>query len=121
MATTHTTSADPDFFQEAHDFSFVLGGPLFQMLRKTHLEGDHLEMSPRRILALTLVAWLPLLVLSLSPFAGTSTRLAFFRDVEVHVRFLAALPVLIAAELIVHRRMRPIVADLRGAPGLVAE
>jgi hypothetical protein len=29
-------------------------------------------------------------------------------DVEVHVRFLVALPLLIAAELIVHRRMRPL-------------
>ena len=35
--------------------------------------------------------------------------LAFFHDVEVHVRFLVALPVLIGAELIVHLRMRPLV------------
>jgi len=51
------------------------------------------------LLAITLVAWLPLLLLS----AGTSGRLSFLRDVEVHVRFL------VAAELIVHSRIRPAV------------
>jgi hypothetical protein len=33
-------------------------------------------------------------------------KLTFLRDIEAHVRFLIAVPVLIAAELIVHRRMR---------------
>jgi hypothetical protein len=58
----------------------------------------------------TLVAWLPLLLLStLGPSAGSVGRLSFFHDVEVHARFLVALPVLIAAELIVHLRLRPVV------------
>jgi Cytochrome c oxidase caa3 assembly factor (Caa3_CtaG) len=30
-------------------------------------------------------------------------------DVEVHVRFLVALPLLMVAELVVHQRMRPII------------
>ena len=33
----------------------------------------------------------------------------FLLDLEVHIRFLVALPLLIAAELEVHRRMRPLV------------
>ena len=33
----------------------------------------------------------------------------FLLDVEVHVRFLVAMPLLIGAELVVHRRMRPVV------------
>lgn len=33
----------------------------------------------------------------------------FLKDVDVHVRFLVALPLLVAAELVVHRRMRPLV------------
>ena len=33
----------------------------------------------------------------------------FLWDVEVHVRFLLALPLLILAELVVHARMRPVV------------
>jgi hypothetical protein len=110
METTHTGLADPEYLEEVRDFSLVLGGPLFQLLRKAHLEGNHLELLPRRILTLTLVAWLPLLFLALGGSAGNFTRLSFFRDVEVHVRFLIALPVLIGAELIVHLRIRAIVA-----------
>jgi hypothetical protein len=32
----------------------------------------------------------------------------FLFDIEVHVRFLVVLPLLIVAELVVHRRMRPL-------------
>jgi len=110
METTQTKAADLEFLEEAHDFSLVLGGPLYQLLRKAHLEGDHLELLPRRMLTLTLIAWLPLLLLTLASSAAGATRLSFFRDVEVHVRFLVALPVLIAAELLVHLRIRVIVA-----------
>lgn len=95
---------------EPSDFSLVLGGPLYQFLRKTRLDGDHLELLYRRILVITSIAWLPLMVLAtIGPFAGTASRLSFLRDVEVHARFLVALPVLIAAELIVHSRLRPTV------------
>jgi len=96
--------------QEPEDFSLVLGGPLYQLLRKTRLEGDHLELLYRRMVVIPLVAWLPLLLLALFGSLGeSSTRVSFFRDVEVHVRFLVALPVLIAAELVVHTRLRPVV------------
>lgn len=37
---------------------------------------------------------------------GGTAAIPFFFDVEVHVRFLVATPLLIAAELVVHRRMR---------------
>ena len=110
MQTTHAEQANLEFLEEAHDFSLVLGGPLFQLLRKAHLEGDHVELLPRRLLTLTMVAWLPLLLLTLGSSAGSLTRLSFFHDVEVHVRFLIALPVLIAAEVLVHLRIRAIVA-----------
>ena len=32
----------------------------------------------------------------------------FLHDIEAYVRFLIALPVLIGAELVVHRRLRPL-------------
>jgi hypothetical protein len=96
--------------EEQDDFSLVLGGPLFQLLRKAHLEGDHLELLRRRILIITLVAWLPLLILStFSSSAHRTGILSFLRDVEVHVRFLVALPILVGAELLVHLRIRPVV------------
>ena len=99
-----------NFHGEPHDFSLVLGGPIFQLFRRSHLAGDGLELVHRRLLIITLVAWLPLLVLTtLSSLAGNVGRLSFFHDVEVHVRFLIALPVLVAAELLVHSRIRPVV------------
>jgi hypothetical protein len=101
---------EPSLLDKPHDFSLVLGGPIFQLFRKVHLEGDHLELLRRRLFIITLVAWLPLLLLTaLGSSAGNVGRLSFFRDVELHVRFLIALPVLIAAEVIVHLRIRPAV------------
>src|SRR5215469_17052093 len=96
--------------EETHDFSLVLGGPLFQLLRRLHLEGDHLELLRSRLLVITLIAWLPLLLLTtFGSRAGSVDWLSFFRDVELHVRFLVALPILVASELIVHSRIRPVV------------
>jgi hypothetical protein len=92
------------------DFSLVLGGPLFQLLRRAHLAGTGAELLTRRMLASVLITWLPLFVLAMfMPTAEGASRLFFFRDVELHVRFLFALPVLIVAEVIVHRRLRPAV------------
>ena len=99
------TSSDPT------DFSLVLGGPLYQVLRRTHLVGDALQLLRRRVVVLTFLAWVPLLVLSIVEGHAWGTRvvLPFISDIELHVRFLVALPLLILAELIVHQRMRPVV------------
>ena len=96
---------------ELPDFSLVFGGPLFRLYRRTHLSGDALELLPRRVVLITLFAWLPLLLLSaLEGHAlGGPIKIAFLRDIEVHVRFLVALPALIAAELVVHIRISPLV------------
>jgi hypothetical protein len=94
----------------APDFSLILGGPLFQLLRRAHLQGDHLELLYRRIVTITVFAWLPLLLLiAVGDDAAAGWR-SFFRDVEVQARFLVALPVLIAAELVVHRRLTPLIS-----------
>lgn len=96
---------------EPEDFSLVLGGPLFQLLRKAHLEGDALELLHRRIIASVVLSWFPLLILSLlsGVVGGGVGKISFFRDIEVHARFLVALPTLIVAELLVHSRIRPAV------------
>jgi hypothetical protein len=95
---------------DQEDFSLVLGGPLFQLLRKARLQGGALELVHWRILASIVITWLPLLLLSaLAIGTGGSSHISFFRDIEVHVRFLVALPILIGAELIVHSRIRPLV------------
>jgi hypothetical protein len=103
------TPAQPSFLEEPTDFSVVLGGPLFQLLRKAHLEGNHLELLRRRLIFFIGITWLPLFLLAVvNPFAGSAHRLSFLHDIEVHARFLVSLPALIAAELIVHLRMLPV-------------
>ena len=98
----------PAVLQESPDFSLVLGGPVFQFFRRTHLSGTTLELLYRRALVITAVAWLPLAILSLASGRtfGSAVALPFLRDIETQARFLVALPILIAAELIVHIRLR---------------
>jgi hypothetical protein len=93
------------------DFSLVLGGPLFQLLRRAHMTGDALELMRRRVVVISLFAWVPLLVLSaLDGRAwGEGVAVPFLRDWDTHARFLVALPLLIVAELVVHQRMRLVV------------
>ena len=94
--------------REPQDFSLVLGGPLFQLMRRAHITDDALKLLRRRTIVIALLAWLPLLALSLlqgQALAG-SVAVPFLWDVDVHVRFLVALPLLIVAELVVHQRMR---------------
>jgi hypothetical protein len=97
---------------EVDNFSLVLGGPLYQFFRKTHLEDrveDHLLW---RIVVISGFVWLPLLLLSL--VEGTlldGVPIPFIGDIETHVRFLVVVPLFILAELIVHLRMRGVVAQ----------
>ena len=110
LAERSRALSGPEVLQEPIDFSLVLGGPIFQFFRKSHLAGDGLQLLHRRLLVITFLAWIPLLILAaVNPSVGEAGRLAFFHDVEVHTRFLLALPILVAAELIVHSRLRPVV------------
>ncbi len=109
IATKPAPEVEPFLTQ---DFSLVLGGPLYQLLRGTRLAGDTLQLLHRRIIVLAGLAWVPLLVLSIAEGRawGDGVTLPFLRDVEMHVRLLVALPLLIVAELIVHLRMRPLLS-----------
>jgi len=96
--------------QEPPDFSLVLGGPLFQMFRRSHLTGPALELLRRRVIFFWFLCWVPLAILSLveGHLLG-GAKFSFLRDVETQVRFLISLPVLILAEVVVHRRLWPVV------------
>jgi hypothetical protein len=111
LITGHPTVSSDYLFRGPQDFSLVLGGPLFQLLRRSHLSDDALELLRRRVVIISLVAWLPLLMLSVveGKAPGGLPAVPFLLDVEVHVRFLIALPLLILAELVVHQRMRFVV------------
>jgi hypothetical protein len=92
-------------------FSLVLGGPLYQLLRRVRLSDDALQLAKRRTLLITLVTWLPLLAFTIVDGSAVSEALVvpFLYDWEVHIRFLVAMPLLIAAELLVHQRVRGVV------------
>ena len=100
-------------FHDRQDFSLVLGGPIFQLLRQAHLTDDAQELVKQRIIIISLFTWLPLLVLSAleGKLLGGSVAVPFLLNTEVHVRFLIAIPLLIIAELVVHRRMRFVVKE----------
>lgn len=94
------------------DFSLVLGGPLYQILRRSKLSDDGLHLLKRRLIVIPLLVWLPLLILSI--FEGNfwgSKQVSFIHDIELHIRFLIAMPMLIGAELIVHQRMRKVLSN----------
>jgi hypothetical protein len=105
--TSSTPGIDPPK-REREEFSLILGGPLFRLWLSTRLSGGHLELLRRRIIAMVLLTWMPLLLLSVieGHAWNGSLHLPFLFDVEQHLRFLIALPLLIFAELSVHERMR---------------
>ena len=95
------------------DFSIISGGPLFRFLRRLQPSDDKLTSLARGVIIIPLLAWLPLLVLSAvggRVFSG-SVAVPFLPDLEVHIRFLLALPLLLIAELAVERRMRPLLQE----------
>jgi len=102
-------------FRDSPDFSLVLGGPLFQLLRRARLSDDALMLQRRRMIVISLIAWLPLLVLSAAggQLLGGGVAVPFLMDVDLHVKFLVAMPLLVAAELVVHQRMRTVARTFR--------
>jgi hypothetical protein len=114
--------ATPEPREDPHDFSVVLGGPLYQLARGAHLSGDALELLRRRVVVIVLLTWLPLLILAVlgGRAWGDAVRVPFLLDIGVHARFLLAVPLMIVAELVVHQRMRPLVRQFLER-GLIAE
>lgn len=108
MSTPSPTTDEP-LLQESPDFSLVLGGPLYQLWRRTRLAGETLDLLRRRVVITVVLTWGPLLLLSVvEGYAwGAGEKLPFLYDIDIHVRLLLAVPLLILAELIVHQRMRP--------------
>jgi hypothetical protein len=107
--STARATSDPTDRMEAPPFSLVCGGPLFQLFRATHLSGDALELLYRRVVVVVSLTWLPLLILSAFQRTafGAARTVPFLYDFDSNIRFLVALPVLIAAELFVHTTLFP--------------
>lgn len=78
------------------EFSLVLGGPLYRLLLKTRLAHWPVGLLYRRVLVIVLLAWLPMMVLSvIEASAWGRVRVPFLLDVESYARFLVALPLLL--------------------------
>jgi hypothetical protein len=107
---------------ELGDFSLVNGGLLNQLWRRTRLSGDALQLVHRRALVAAMLTWLPLLLLSMTEGSawGDNVPLTFLKDIETHLRLLAAVPLLILAEVGVHRRLHQVVPSFV-ANGLVPD
>jgi len=66
-----------------------------------------MDLLVRRIIIIAGIAWVPLLVITLmSGTAFGGNGLGFLYDPGAHARLLLCIPILIAAEVIVHRRLR---------------
>src|SRR3977135_2370496 len=79
------------------NFSLVLGGPLFQLLRRGRLSDDALHLVHRRIALAVLITWAPLLALSAlqGGLIGSGGAMGFLNDVGANLRFLVVVSLLI--------------------------
>lgn len=112
MATEPESSLHEKISESPKDFSLVLGGPLYQLLRKSRLSDNGLNLLKRRLIVIPMLVWLPLLFLSIiQGNAWSGVEVPFIKDIELHIRFLAVMPMLIGAELIVHQRMRRLISN----------
>lgn len=104
------------------DFSLTRGGLLDWLWQKTPLAGETRETVRHKIIALVVLTWPPLLLLSIAEGRGwgSSVTVPFLADVQVHASLLVALPLLIFAELIVQQRMRPKIGAFLGR-GLIPD
>ena len=96
------------------EFSLVIGGPLYRVLRRAHLDGSDHELLGRRVGLAVLIAWIPLLLLSLREGnIWSGTLVPFFHDIDTHVRFLVVVPMLFVAEIVLHGRLGQAVQKFR--------
>ncbi len=94
--------------KEIPDFSLVRGGLFYRVLRTLKLCNEEHEPSYRRVFVFAAITWLPLLLLSIiDGRSNGGVDIPFLRDVENHARFLAALPLMLAAETFLERLLPP--------------
>jgi hypothetical protein len=95
------------------DFSLVLGGPLYQLYLRTRLARAPLELLRRRILTFVVVTWVPPALLSALAGRFVSGPVPFLYDLT-NLQFVTTLPVLLGAEVFIHRRLRLLVPEFVG-------
>ncbi len=108
-------------------FSLVRGGPFHALMRAAGLARGDGRDPVRRALVLGALGWVPLAALETAGRVTTHHWDVLMRDPSVHVRLLVAVPLLCAAEEILHARSvrcvdRFVVADFvpDGLPAILA-
>lgn len=109
QSITQCTDAMSKNLDEKISFSLVQGGALYQFYLSSGLVRPPFHLTPRTLF-IPLLAWLPLLLLSLlAGVAVSGVTVPFIFDLDVHIRFLGALSLLLIAEVIVYQQMPIIV------------
>jgi hypothetical protein len=107
---------------EVGNFSIVVGGPVYDFMLRIGLVRLGLPNVKRRVIAFVVLAWLPLLLLSMKDgFAiGNRVTIPLLLDFSTYGRILLALPVLLVAEVIIDPAIRSAVGEFV-AEGIVHE
>jgi len=116
-ASVSTMSTNAAKFEEAksviHDFSIVVGGPVYDFLLRIGLVRLGLPNVMRRIVALFAITWIPLLIFCLKDGLATGNRVVvpLLSDYSTYGRLLFALPLLLLAEVVIDPAIRAAVAE----------
>jgi hypothetical protein len=94
------------------DFSLMQSGLLYKLLVRLRLCGPKLEYPERKIVALIGITWLPLFILS-GINSIPDLKVPFLYNIEVHIRFLVALPIFVFAEVVVNNRIRILIRQFK--------
>ena len=102
-------------------FSIVTEGPAYRLLARARLAALRPTVMLRGAVVLALLAWVPLLLLSVVEGLATGTRVTFpfLRDFGAHTRFLLSVPLLLLADVVVGPRLATVVNHFLTA-GLIA-
>jgi hypothetical protein len=99
-----------DVWRSTTNFSLVLGGPLYQLWLRIRLARPPLRLLRRRIAAFVAITVLPLAALSALTGHLLGGPVPFLLDLT-NLQFITTLPLLVGAEVFVHRRLRPLVPE----------
>lgn len=114
MQRSSVAMADRPVAVDASDFSLVTGGSLYRLMLGARLVIPPLGGLRRRVAAAVLVSWVPLLVLTLwSGHATGGVAVPFLYDIEAYARFVVAVPMLLLADVVVHRELGAVVDTFR--------
>jgi len=97
----------------AHEFSIVLGGPVYDFLQRVGVVRLGLPNIVNRIIAVIVITWVPLLLLSIKDglAIGDRIEIPLLLDYLTYGRLLVGLPLLLLAEVVIDPAIRGAVKE----------